>query len=214
MWVAKIKFSSEKTLIGSKAAKHKVSLFGFPLSYYYKKEWITVQMAGTIFGSEDNKKEFLKELKKEKRVVNLEMNEDFLIGIIKEPIYAKSIYNKDIIHIAPVFMSEEGYEVINVGSFERKKLRQIIKLMEEKYQGKLLSIQQKKIKSISVMRVLPELTEKQKKAMESAIKNGYYHSPRKIDLKKLAKMAGLSFSTYQVHLRKAEEKLIPYFFEQ
>jgi len=214
MWVAKIKFSSENTLIGSKAAKHKVSIFGFPLSYYYEKRWIIVQVAGTIFGNENNKKEFLKELKKEKRVINLELNEDFLIGIIKEPVYAKSIYNKDIIHISPAFISEEGYEIINVGSFDREKLMQIIKLMEERYQGKLLSIQKKKIKSISVMRVHPELTEKQKKAMELAIKHGYYHSPRKIDLKRLAKLSKLSFSTYQVHLRKAEEKLIPYFFEQ
>jgi predicted DNA binding protein len=46
-----------------------------------------------------------------------------------------------------------------------------------------------------------------------AIKNGYYSSPRKINVKELAKISKLSFSTFQVHLRKAEEKLIPYFFE-
>lgn len=213
MWTAKIKFSSEGTLIGSRATKYKINLFGFPLSYYYEKRWIVVQVAGTIFGNESNKIEFIKNLRKEKRTVNLELKNDFLIGIIKEPMYAKCIYNKDIIHIAPAFISEEGYEIINVGSFERKKLTNLIKLLEEKYKGKLLSIQQKKIKSISIMRIHPELTEKQKKAMELAIKHGYYHSPRKIDLKRLAKLSGLSFSTYQVHLRKAEEKLIPYFFE-
>ena len=214
MWVAKIKFSSEETLIGSKAIKYKINLFGFPLSYYYEKKWIIVQVTGTVLGDEKNKKEFVRDLKKEVRIINLELNNDFLIGIIKEPIYAKSIYNRDIIHIAPAFISEEGYEIINVGSFDREKLMEIIKLMEDRYTGKLLSIQQKKIKSISIMKILPELTEKQKKAMELAIKEGYYLSPRKVDLKKLAKMAGLSFSTYQVHLRKAEGKLIPYFFEK
>jgi predicted DNA binding protein len=50
-------------------------------------------------------------------------------------------------------------------------------------------------------------------AMELAIKNGYYHSPRNISVEQLAKLAKLSFSTFQVHLRKAEEKLIPYMFE-
>ena len=214
MWVAKIKFSSEETLIGSKAIKYKINLFGFPLSYYYEKKWIIVQVTGTVLGDEKNKKEFVRDLKKEVRIINLELNNDFLIGIIKEPIYAKSIYNRDIIHIAPAFISEEGYEIINVGSFDREKLMEIIKLMEDRYTGKLLSIQQKKIKSISIMKILPELTEKQKKAMELAIKEGYYLSPRKVDLKKLAKTAGLSFSTYQVHLRKAEGKLIPYFFEK
>ncbi len=213
MWVAKIKFSSENTLIGSKAAKHKVNLFGFPLSYYYEKEWVIVQIAGTLFGEEKNKEEFLKDLKKEKRIINLELNNDFLIGVVREPICTKAIYNKDIIHISPAFISEEGFEVIDVGSFDRSKLISIVKLMEERHKGKLLSIQQKKIKSISIMRIHPELTEKQKKAIGLAVKHGYYNSPRKTTLKKLAKMADLSFSTYQVHLRKAEKKLIPYFFE-
>lgn len=63
------------------------------------------------------------------------------------------------------------------------------------------------------MKVSPELTERQRRAMELAIKNGYYDSPRKTNIKKLAKISGLSFSTFQVHLRKAEEKLIPYYFE-
>ena len=53
----------------------------------------------------------------------------------------------------------------------------------------------------------------QKQAIELAIKNGYYNVPRKTSVEKLAKLSKLSFSTFQVHLRKAEEKLIPYFFE-
>ena len=213
MWVAKIKFDSEKTLIGSKAAKHKVNLFGFPLSFYYTKKWIIVHITGTIIGDEENKKKFIEDLKEEKRTVNLEFKNDFIVGTIKEPIIAKSIYDKDIIHIAPAFISEEGYEVMNVGSFDKNNLIKAAKLFKKHYNGELLSIQQKMIKSISVMKVHPDLTEKQKKAMELAIKNGYYKSPRKIDLQELAKKAGLSFSTYQVHLRKAEEKLIPYSFE-
>ena len=55
--------------------------------------------------------------------------------------------------------------------------------------------------------------EKQKQAIELAIKRGYYTSPRKISLQELAKISKLSFSTFQVHLRKAEEKLIPFYFE-
>ena len=213
MWVAKIRFDSERTLIGSKAKKHKINLFGFPLSFYYTKNWIIVHITGTMIGDEDNKKKFIEDLKKEKRTVNLEVKNDFVVGTIKEPIIAKSIYNKDIIHIAPAFISEEGYEIMNVGSFGKENLIKVAKLFKKHYNGELLSIQQKRIKSISVMKVHPDLTEKQKKAMELAIKNGYYKSPRKIDLQELAKKAGLSFSTYQVHLRKAEEKLIPYSFE-
>lgn len=213
MWVAKIRFSEKGTLIGTKAQKHSVNLFAFPLSYYYGRKWIVVSIAGTVFGKEKDKKKFVRELKKEKRVVNFELNEDFFIGIIKEPIYAKLIYNKDVIHLAPALISDKGYEIMTIGCFKREPLIKIANLFEKKRNGKLLLIQQKKIKSISVMRAHPDLTDKQKHAIDLAIKHSYYNSPRKTSVKKLAKLAGLSFSTFQVHLRKAEQKLIPYFFE-
>jgi len=213
MWIAKIKFSEKGTLIGSKAQKNNLNIFGFPLSYSYEKNWVVVHITGTIFGKSEDKNKFVNELKKEKRTVNFELNNDFFIGTIKEPLFAKCVYNKDIIHIAPALISDKGYEIITVGSFRKENLTKIINLLKAKRKGKLLSIQQKKIKSISLMRIHPELTDKQKKAIELAIKHGYYHVPRRIDIKQLAKIAKLSFSTYQVHLRKAEAKLIPYFFK-
>lgn len=213
MWVARIKLSGAGTLIGSKTAKHKVNLFGFPLSYYYEKDWIIVHIAGTLLGKEENKKRFVKELKKEARTIDFELNNDFFIGTIREPIYAKDIYNKEIIHLAPALISEFGYEIITVGCFQREPLNRIIRLVQKTHKAELISIQQKKIKSVSIMGIHPELTDKQKQAMELAIKHGYYFSPRRIDLPKLAKIAGISYSTFQVHLRKAEAKLIPYFFE-
>ena len=54
----------------------------------------------------------------------------------------------------------------------------------------------------------------QKRAVELAIEKGYYEIPRKIELKELADLMGISYSTYQVHLRKAERNLIPHFFEK
>ncbi|MBI2449698.1 helix-turn-helix domain-containing protein [Candidatus Pacearchaeota archaeon] len=125
-----------------------------------------------------------------------------------------TIYNKDIIYVAPALISDQGYEIITVGCFDKIPLLKVVNVLEKKLNGELISIQQRKLNSISVMKIHPELTNKQKHAMQLAIKNGYYRSPRKIDLKQLAKLAGLSFSTFQVHLRKAEEKLMPYFFEQ
>ncbi|MEK6875627.1 MAG: helix-turn-helix domain-containing protein [Nanoarchaeota archaeon] len=213
MWVSKLKFPSDKTLIGSKASKYSIDLFGFPLSFTYEKEWIIVHITGTIFGKENNKRNFLKDLKKENRVINFEVNDDFFIGTIKEPLFAKAVYNKDIIHVAPALISSKGYEIITIGAFNRKVLVNVARIIEDEYKGHMDSIEDKKIKSISIVKIKPELTKKQKEAIELAIKNGYYHSPRKIDVKRLAKLSELSFSTYQVHLRKAEEKLIPYFFE-
>jgi len=213
MWVARIRFSGEGTLIGSKTPKHHVDFFALPLSYNYEKDHILVHAAGTLLGKEEDKKNFVKELKKEPRTVNFELAGDFFIATIKEPLFTKDIYNKDIIHLAPALISEKGYEVITIGSFKREPLQKTLNIFKKLREGKLLSIQKRNIRSISVMKFHPDLTDKQKQAMELALKNGYYHSPRKIDLPTLAKMAKISYSTFQVHLRKAEAKLIPYFFE-
>jgi len=213
MWVAKIKYPSKNTLIGKRSIKYDVDVFGFPISFTEYKNKIIVHIAGTIFGEDKNKKNFVKDLKKDKRTQNFELNKDFFIGTIIEPSFGKVIYNKDILHIEPTFISKEGFEKLTLGSFNRANLTKAITILENKYKGKLLSIQNKKIKSISILKVRPEFTEKQRKALELAIKNGYYHSPRKINIKQLSKLSGLSFSTFQVHLRKAEGKLIPYSFE-
>ena len=125
MWVAKIKFSSKGTLMGTKTEKCQVNLFGFPLSYFYKKDYILVQIAGTILGKRENIEKFFSELKKEKRVVNFEIKENFFIGTIKEPVYTKPLYNPKIIHISPALISDKGYEIVNVGSFEKKHLENL-----------------------------------------------------------------------------------------
>jgi len=213
MWVAKIKFNSKGTLIGSRAEKYNLDIFGFPLSYVYEKKSVVVQVAGTVFGEEKDKKNFFEDIKKEKRAFNLEMNNNFIIGTIKEPIYTNCLYKKDIFHLSPAYISSKGYEIIEIGSFSRKLIINILKIFEKRYNAKLLSLQNKKLKSISVVKVHPDLTDKQKEAIELAIKKSYYRSPRKISVKELAKLSGSSFSTYQVHLRKAESKLIPYYFE-
>ncbi len=214
MWVAKLNFDGSNALIGSKTLKYKINFFGFALSYFYEKNWIIVHITGNILGKEENINKFVKELKKEKRMVNLELNNNFLIGTIKEPLTAKNIYNKDLVHLAPALIDENGQEYLTIGSFDRKALEKAIKILRKYWKAKLIFIKERKIKNISVIQQQPELTDKQKQAIELAIKHSYYNYPRKIGLKKLAKLMKLSYSTYQAHLRKAEQKLLPFFFEK
>jgi len=214
MWTAKISFDGKNALIGSKTLKHKVNFFGFPLSYSYQKNCIIVHITGILTGKEKNKKEFIKDFKKAERLINLEVNGDFFIGTIKEPLLAKDVYNKEIIHLAPALIDENGNETINIGSFKKQNIIKAITILEKHYKAKLHSVEERKVKSISIIKEHPELTDKQKNALELAIKHGYYNYPRKIKLKKLAKLMKISYSTYQAHLRKAEQKLIPFFFEK
>ena len=154
------------------------------------------------------------DLQKDKKVLHLERKKDFIIAQIKEPIDFSPLYNPKIIHLKPVVINEQGLNFWNIGSWDRKELVKFVRTVKKTHQGELLKIEEKKITNFSVITMRPELTEKQQKAMELAIKNGYYEYPRKIELKKLAKLRGLSYSTYQAHLRKAEKKLLPFFFER
>jgi len=214
MWTAKITFDGSQALIGSKTLKHKINIFAFPLSYSYEKNWVIVHITGNILGKENNIKKFVKDLKKQKRTINFELNNKFFIGTIKEPIKAKNIYNKNLIHLIPALIDENGQEYISFGSFNRKALEKAIKVLRKHWKAKLIFIKEKKIKNISIIQLQPELTSKQKQAIELAIKHSYYSYPRKIELKKLAKLMKISYSTYQAHLRKAEQKLLPFFFEK
>src|SRR2546422_206499 len=68
--------------------------------------------------------------------------------------------------------------------------------------------------SVWVNSLFAELTGKQVDAVLKAHRYGYYTSPRQITTESIAKGSGLSRSTYEEHLRKAENRimgsLIPY----
>ncbi|MBT3404660.1 hypothetical protein HN832_03005 [archaeon] len=213
MWVAKISFDSEHMTMGSKAMKNKVNFLVFPVSWEYKAKKIFVNFAGTLEGEEKDKENFFRDLKKQSNFTKVEKKRDFLIGTVIEPFWSKTIYNKNIFYLEPVVIGEAGEEIITVGSFDKKHIDNLIKTMEKRRRTILHYLKQKKVENVSVVKTSPKLTSRQKFAIELAIKNGYYKVPRKTSVQELAKLANLSFATFQVHLRKAEEKLIPYSFK-
>lgn len=212
MWVSKISFDCRNALLGKIALDHKIILVGYPLSFSKEGKEMIVNVAGTIFGQDSNKKTFFKDLKKSPRVIVLESNGDFLIGTIKEPSVSMEFYNKDIFHLAPVIISE-GIETMTLGSFKKESLIKAIEVFEKLHNAKISYIRNKKVKSLSIIKENPDLTDKQKEAMSLALKYGYYDYPRRTSLVKLAKLSSLSFSTFHAHLRKAEQKLMPFFFD-
>src|SRR3989344_3800652 len=173
MWTAKIKINGENALIGSRTKKFNVSVSGYPISFYEKKNGIYVYLIGFIFGEELNKKKFIDDLKKDKRVLYVEGKNDFFIGQIREPSKFRQIYPHRIIHLEPVMIKEDGSELWSIGSWNKQELANFIKLVKKTHSGQLLKIKQEEITNFSIISIHPELTTKQKKAIELAIKNGY-----------------------------------------
>ncbi|MBN2157523.1 MAG: helix-turn-helix domain-containing protein [Candidatus Lokiarchaeota archaeon] len=58
----------------------------------------------------------------------------------------------------------------------------------------------------------PTFTDRQREIASYAVRNGFYHSPKKISAKSIADRKGISVSAVNEHLRKVEKVAMDYFF--
>ena len=209
MWRLKLELPSEKQFMGRMALKHKVSITGYPLSYWKDKSNIYLISAVFIFGEEKRKKELLADMKKQPEYVESEYDGDFIIITTKQPLFSEPVYNPKVIRLNPVIINKDGYHIWDLASFDRKALEKIIGFSTKYLGAKILLFRQEKVRNISFTKILPEITDNQKKAMHLAINSGYYDYPKKITLPELAKKMKISYSTFQAHLKKAEGKIFP-----
>jgi len=215
MWVMKLKVDSKPQFLGRMAIKHKVSMTGYPLSYYKDGKWIYLTLCGFMFGKEKNKKELLQDIKKQPEFVRLEIKNDFAVIVTRQPLVTEPIWDPKIIRLAPHIINwREKKHTWELGSFDRKVLERVLKFSKKYLGAQVLKLKEEKISNISITHLLPELTKKQKQALEIAINNSYYDYPKKINMEKLAKIMGISYSTYQAHLKKAEGALLPSIYKE
>lgn len=200
--------------MGSLAIKHKVSMTGYPLSYYKDKKWLYLVAAGILFGAEKNKKELIDDARTRSEMIELERNGDFVITITKQPPFSEPVYHPKIVRPRPVIINKDGFHIWELASFDKKILEQVVGFSRKYLGGKILSFKQEKLSSIHFTKMVPDLTQKQKHAMEFAINKGYYDYPKKAKMEDLAKLMKISYATYQAHLKKAEGKLIPSIFKE
>jgi predicted DNA binding protein len=211
MWILKLKIKHDCT-IGSRCEKFKVVSYSIPLGNWKGKGISYTSERHTLEGDEKNIKRFINDLKKDKRIKNIEIDKNtlFFISYNKKEKIPSSFYNQKMFFTQPVFVDKEGFEYWEVGSYDRKILEKFLDNFEKQkgIQVELLSFKSTKLNNVYFPAVMPELTEKQKRAFELAVENGYYTLPKRTDLKKLAKLAGIALATYAEHLKRAESKVI------
>ncbi|MGV8152418.1 MAG: helix-turn-helix domain-containing protein [Candidatus Nanoarchaeia archaeon] len=225
MWFTKFKVFDENSILSKIVRKNKVKIFYYPVNNYIKNNrhyFITICL---IKGNQENKENYfrdlryLKKAKLGRRLEFLEKNEDFFIMITSHSasqelkLYVSVAYNPALIHLKPVIWHENGWEEFEVASVNREDLKKLLDIGEKKYKLNLLEFKDKKIKNFGFLTMFPQLTDKQKDALEFSLKNGYYEYPRKTSLDKLAKNSSLAFSTFQAHVRKAENKILKFAIE-
>ncbi len=219
MWIAKFKIYDKNSKFRELVEKYGIVVYYYPINYYIKNKRYFFIAVGSIL---KNNNKFLTEFKKFKKTKKgrkielLEVEDAFFTIITSYAIseekkrYVEAFYNPMIIHIKPIIFHKDGWEEWEIASMERKAIEKLIEIGEKIYELKFLEFYKRKIKNFGFLTLLPELTDKQEKSLRLALESGYYSYPRKTSLDKLAKVAKLAFSTFQAHIRKAENKIISY----
>ena len=220
MWVTRLKIKHD-CIIGNRCKKFRVTTTGTPFNVYLDNGITYSPQLHRIEGDTTNIQEFINDLKKDKKVSNLEIegNVIFLIEIQKEQKVTASVFSilaPRIIFVKPVFVDSDGYEYWEVASWKKTILTKFINgiIKEVSKDVEILKIEQTKLKDIYFSHLMPSLTKNQAKAINLAFKKNYYNWPRKVSLGDLAREMKISIPTFREHLKRAEEKLMPNLISQ
>jgi len=223
MWSIKIRIREKWNPYNLRCKKFGIKIYFYSLNNYKEGGNLYVMGSGIVQGEEKNKESFFRSLRQDKKIVRVERNKDFFIGIYREPLkIAKKreielAYDPSIIHLKPVIFDQDGWEEWEFASPKKEIFERILdskRIKNKEVESKLLYFGDKKIENIMPLTIFPKLTKKQEKVIYLAVKEGYYDYPRKTDLVNLAKKNKTALSTFQVHLRKAESKIIPIFLKK
>lgn len=114
----------------------------------------------------------------------------------------------------PPTIHRQGWEHYTVIAFDENDVRELLHDLEADRDIEVLSktaITEQQIPHsmlAPVDRLFEDLTDRQMAALRLALESGYYEQPRKTSLRELADQTAVARSTYEEHLRKAENKLL------
>ena len=214
MWLAQLELKHD-CIIGNRCLKYKCNSVGYPLDFFEEKGYNYFFHFEKISGEQNDIDKFIKDLKKDKQVQNLEAENNTLFFTFKTKSKGEmptQSYLKKVFHLKPVFVDSHGVEHWEVGSWKKESLIEFISQIKLQTDGletfALKKIVKTKLKDVYFPHIMPLMTVLQQKALQLAQKEGYYEFPRKIDLRELATIMGVSLSTYREHLRKAEKVVL------
>jgi len=219
MWITKLKLKHKDCPIVNRCQKFKIIVLSYPSTWYNLKGFKYATTTCYFQSQEEEKKEkFIKDLKSDKRITNLEVSENLFtyeIKLGKKGEHVMLYHSKQIFFVKPVTNHFDGHEYWEVASWKREELQKFIKALSSHMDKcKILKLSKSPLTDVYFPNVMPKLSRGQKNALELAYRNGYYSYPRKTTLAQLAKLAKIGLSTFQEHLRKAELKLLPAMIEE
>lgn len=130
-------------------------------------------------------------------------------GTMASPIIAKH----NFMEVPPIVMMG-GWEHYRLVGFDDSDLKGLLRGLDKI--GKTEVLRKKSLSEnmtddnflLSLSSLFGQLTEKQLRALLSAVENGYYEIPKRVTADELAKKQGQPRSTLEEHIRKAESKVV------
>lgn len=119
---------------------------------------------------------------------------------------------------APPILFQDGWANMRVFSFDSDNPRRLVAAFRKWGHAELVRKRKLELSvlptSVYANALFGDLTAKQSEALLTAFRFGYYASPRAVKTEEIASSLGVSRTTYEEHLRKAENRvisaLIPY----
>jgi predicted DNA binding protein len=213
MWIARLRIKHKDCIFSPLVKRFKLTDLIYPLNQYSQEGRDYFVSSHTVQGKLKDVKRYAKALRKNDKVKRLDIKGNFMVVLVEEktsPEY-KEFYDPLLLYPKPVMNAADGLEYWELASWHRRVLSNVIKKALQKYEGKLIYMNKSKLENIFIPQMMPKLTEKQKYAFELALSRGYYTYPRKTNLSKLAKIMDVSRPTFDIHLRRAEQRLMPFF---
>jgi predicted DNA binding protein len=217
VWVAKVKLVHQNCITSQLTKKHNVTNLVYGLGCYQEKGNLFFNILHVPRGTEANVKAFIKEVKKDPRIIKFEQSGGMFFTLVKEPEINKHLvhfYNPKIFYLKPDLNTPTGHEVYEVASWDKKPLMDFVNMTKKHMRGELLKFKDEKVTDLFFPHVTTKLTEKQLQAISLANSYGYYNYPRRINQEDLARIMRVSKSTFQSHLRTAEKKIMPFLIGQ
>ena len=216
MWVARIRVRHD-CVIGNRCRKFNVTdLGGVAFNVFREGGKIHAPQIQVLSGKEDDVKQFIEELKADKRVTDFEQEGNAIFFVeVRSDEFPSAFHNPKLIFSKPVTVDTDGYEYWEVASWEKETLSEFIKNLQKSLDDvKVEKILQSKLTDIYFIHLRPKLSGKQKRALELALELGYYEWPKRTDFAKLSKAMGISVQTFREHLKRAEQKVMPDLIKQ
>ncbi|MBU0662813.1 MAG: helix-turn-helix domain-containing protein [Candidatus Diapherotrites archaeon] len=216
MWAAKFRLRHEHSLTGPYAAKHNITILAFPLNYYKEGDRHYITTSHLILGKDKDKEEYFKHIVKNKRIIEWEREGDLLIYTLWSPAketHTQIFFTPQILFSKPIAVKPDGWAYYEVSSWKKEYLTKLIDKIGKWAELDVQGIGREKVTDVYIPHLMPSLTKKQRDVILFAYKSGYYDYPKSSNIERLAKQYGIGMSTFQEHLRKAEEKLMPFLLE-